>query len=1234
MSNGTSQQAPLADAAVRDTALTNFDVPILVQAGAGTGKTAILAGRIIAWSLGPGWQRYAKALGQGAADDAVAGHVLSRIVAITFTEKAAAEMAERIGLWLRQLASGQPVGPLPVAVADPTDAAVRQRARALAGALDRLHVQTIHSWCASVLRQFAAVAGLDPAFVIDADGSLLDRAVRRAGPQAVRAAFAAHPAEVQVLLEADQTPDRWIEAAGALVAEDLDGRDVSQAWPAADLDARLAQFRQDVEALWVRVQGVRSSMDRTLAEQLHNLARRAGASNWQGWFRAAPSPVISEGQRAQLSKWRRRRFGSKAFEAALGANGIALAVRVAQAASDWVQQGETLARFDPRLIDAVRAVLPDVVDRVRAELERQGALTFGALIRRAVRLLAQGAVVRALRQRIDLLLVDEFQDTDALQCCIVEALALDPARPGPRPSLFVVGDPKQSIYGWRSADMAAWNDFVEKMGQAGGEVGSLVVNFRSYQEILDAVEHFLQPVMDVARCESAVLSPPFEGLTAFRGAAAAGHSSERIVEVWLSSLGTQRRRSTAKRSSPVSQYVVPIGQAREREAEAVARDIARLHDEKGVAWDKFGILMRATTSLDVYLEALRRHGIPYVVRGERSYYQRREVRDAVALLAAVLDPDDLLSTFAWLRSPAVGVPDRVWAALWQGGLAELLPRLGLGTAANFRTVDAIIAGAAEAVGNDPALGGLTGWGEALRRALRVLAGLRQSARTDPVDVFIEKMRRATAQEAIEAARYLGMHRVARLRRIYDLALDTLMNAEGGVRGALRELRRRLDDEALMEAVDAGAGGYAVEVSTIHAAKGLEYDYVYVVDTASGGLDRPAEVAVRWLDAGQVEWTGLGVGSVGWVDAQRRIRDIRDGEIVRLFYVALTRARDRLVVCASVQQAAVEEALDNEIDRVRARPSSAAEIVEWGIAAPQFDAGEWEDPQGMVWWRVLDPVEQEGDADADRADAEQPSLASLPPGEAPWIREHAERLAARRATGRARMERPVLARATSAGAPQLEPEPTAAAEVPEDVGAAQSPGEGGALDAPATGPADQGAFDARAAALGTLVHAVLEHADFDAPFDDQEADLRAVAERVAPSVGLSPGDPPVGEALRIARDFFAGPLVGRLRRGASHAGPLEVIGREVPLLVEPDGDEGPTGAVVGTIDLLARNPATGEFVIVDYKTDRVATLAEAQAHAAAYRSQLAWYTRAVRRAFDTDAVRAELWFVRTGHAVPV
>jgi ATP-dependent helicase/nuclease subunit A len=659
------------DAQARRLAQREFDAPLVLEAGAGTGKTATLVARILAWLLGPGWERAEAALRAGADAnppplERVAARALSRVVAITFTEAAAAEMATRVDAALYEIERGE----LPLGVdadALPAAQARRSTAGALRGALDHLVVQTIHAYCRRLLLAHPFDAGLHPGFEVDADGQVQAEVVREVVERRMRQAYAAPGETAALTLATAGVGPRELEE--ELVA--LLGRGVEAAALAEDpleparvraecerLRAALEAFHSEfAERLWaVRRGGKAQEVARAVEGTRRCLAQPPGDS-------AALQALIAELARhwdasliERLSKWSRGDLTGSEREA-LGAEEKRLAEFSAQLAAPL----EHWTRLDVTLFAAARRVLGDLLAEVEEAMRRRGSVGFSRLLTQTAALVArQPAVARRVRLRIDQLLVDEFQDTDRCQCAIVGALALE-GPPEERPGLFIVGDPKQSIYGWRSADLAAYEDFVERVCAAGGARHVLSVNFRSVPAILDEVERVVAPVM----VREPGLQPSFQALVPSPENAAPSDAAEdrfAPVEYWI----------------PVAQEggaprATPAREATELEARSLAADLLELRAAEGVAWSEIGVLFRSRGDWDVYLGALREADIPFAVQGDRSYYRRREIIDAAALLRCVLDPNDHLALLTLLRSGAVGVPDAALLPLWS---RELPARVG------------------------------------------------------------------------------------------------------------------------------------------------------------------------------------------------------------------------------------------------------------------------------------------------------------------------------------------------------------------------------------------------------------------------------------------------------------------------------------------------------------------------------------------------------------------------------
>ncbi len=215
-----------ADAEARRAAQSVFDRAVVLEAGAGTGKTSALVARLVCWSVGPGWEGAAAELeraqpGRPEAPhpDRIAARVLEGVVAITFTEAAAAEMAGRVARAFAALGRGE-IGEGIDRAALPEDAeAWRERARSLLLAVDRLRVSTIHAFCNRLLAANPAEAGVHPSFAVDADATRADEIVRAAvGARLRREAHGPEADDLVTLAANGIGPDRIAGALAALVA--------------------------------------------------------------------------------------------------------------------------------------------------------------------------------------------------------------------------------------------------------------------------------------------------------------------------------------------------------------------------------------------------------------------------------------------------------------------------------------------------------------------------------------------------------------------------------------------------------------------------------------------------------------------------------------------------------------------------------------------------------------------------------------------------------------------------------------------------------------------------------------------------------------------------------------------------------------------------------------------------------------------------------------------------------
>lgn len=1180
------------DRAARVLAQSEFVRPVVLEAGAGTGKTATLVARIVAWSLGPGWERAhtelrAERTEVQPADEAVATRTLGGVVAITFTEAAAGEMAARVGKTLTDVANGQPPDWLHETALAAAEEQEQLRARALLACLDRLVVSTIHAYCRRLLTAHPLEVGLHPAFTVDAEERALDRVVHEVLAEAASQA-----------LGADPDPD-WIELAvaghgpaelAACVAEliragilpqALDTDPFSSTWQTrvfgelagaaralADLasdalsKARQVDLAQEVMAA-VATTAKMAPVDPLTIAHLDELCQA---------LRQIWAPKLS----ARLKKWATQGPGPSEARA-LGESAAGLPV----AATRMLDILRTMLALQPDLLTRARRVVRPLLAAAREQLRGNGQLTFTDLLRQAHRLVVHHPeIARRWRQSVRQLLVDEFQDTDRLQCELLAALALD-APADERPGLFVVGDPKQSIYGWRNADLGAYHAFVDRvLARAGGILAELCVSFRSVPPILDAVESWVGPHL----VERPGIQAAFQTLAPCeRNAESPGFSSGRWapVELWVSSgEDDDEQRPTTSRG------------ASDLEASALAADLVALHEQAGVRWTEIGILLRAGGDLDRYLAALRDAGVPFVVERDRSYYRRREILDAAALVRAVVDPGDHVALLAWLRSPAVGVPDAAWLPLWRRGFPDHVTTLTSPDAASRSALCEIVMDAARATPADvPGIERITGWEHALVTALEQLAALRESFARDPGVRFVARLRQLTLIEPTAAARFLGRFRLANLERFFRHLSAALDDGQSDAATVLRVLRQavlagREEEEARPVATVADA----VRVMTIHRAKGLDFEHVYVVQTHKAPGTGKSIPNGAWETAESWEYVLLGAPSPGWQTVLAHREAVAEAETVRTLYVAMTRARQRLVVAGRWPDAGAS-----------ARGGSHLALLAASGELPEADRQGFRDsPRGrFIWLRPAPepitrrPTPEDADTDALVRQAQQ----------------DAQRLARARQAAAQRMARPFSLAASAEAHRALD----ALLEARHDE-------EGGAAS-PAPPPG-------AATLIGAAVHWALETLPTEEPFATSlhaaRAGLATWVHRHAPPHLV---EPVIQHAQEVLAAMARSPLGARWDAIRSH-----IVGRELAVLLPP-GETEAIGFVAGQIDLVYRCPEDGRLIVVDYKTDRVDNPAEITARAAAYASQCATYARAVQAALRLDEPpHWELWFVRAGELV--
>jgi ATP-dependent exoDNAse (exonuclease V) beta subunit len=811
-SEAAGRDAPVDDD-VRRRIVTTLDRPIVVEAGAGTGKTTLLISRLL------------HALESGATE-------MSGVVAISFTEKAAAELRLRLRQALERRARV-------TELSDPS----RARLRRALHELHRARISTIHAFASTILRERPAEARVDPQFrVLDELESLQ-----------IQRAFWRRWVEAELERASDDDALKSVLVVGVQLEPDLqrlalaldNNRDVE---PMLRLPALSRDLEQQMRAVWTAVRDCREHAeafcrdpeDRGLLD-VQRLARRLDAldelalASWPAVFVQDLRVNATAGRRdswapgaAVENKARRLRIQQQLVD-------------VRQAVSDGVLRAAI--RWLQRFLLAYSQ-----------EKHRLGVLDFQDLLLQARALLHDDLTVRGeLGARIQMLCVDEFQDTDPL------STRWDDVQVGSK--LFLVGDPKQSIYRFRRADLDVYARCCDIVKRCGGEIFDVVQNFRSRPAILHWVNGVFAQLFDVERSRT---QPRAVELVASASA------SERPA-VWVVTPGA-RGDSRAGASASADVW-------RRDEARAHARLIVRALDER---WSvraggetrpleprDVAVLFARTAGVELYEDALRAAGLPFRQEGGRLFFQRQEIRDVLHALAAIDDPQDSLALVAALRSPLFGISDE---ELWMHRRAH----------GGFSYLQSYVS-------------------SPLRAALDLFCRLHAERHTLDVEGCVTRLLECTSARAVYAARPHGERCVANFETLMRQARGFTSTRAVGLREFVRTLRD-LDDDTprLAEWSPEEERSDRVRLLTVHMAKGLEFPFVALANLgARGNLQQPPLVYDRVEATAQVRLRVSDVRthlSTRGFDATARLEREREAaEERRLLYVAATRARDYLVV---------------------------------------------------------------------------------------------------------------------------------------------------------------------------------------------------------------------------------------------------------------------------------------------------------------------------------------------------
>lgn len=1170
----------------------------LVSAAAGSGKTAVLAERCARLVF-----------------DADSPCDVDQLLVLTFTRAAAAEMRARIGRAIRQRAAGD-------------DSARVQRQLRL---LDRASITTLDSFCISLVRDHFDLVGIDPAFRIldddearlmqlDAAGAVIEAAVSSDIGQAVRelilfnfngrdSSLAAEIIQLRAMARSLPDADGWLERAITLhesppgfdhpfFAELIHSIAFSQSRllsEHADLMQESAKENSDVS--------VYADTCRARYEAMQAIHSAVAERDLSALCEAAKAYFATEMKRVSGK--------ARTPEVAAFAERIKAARDAAEPAlkyfSTWTSDelADGLRNAAPR----VRLII-DLVRRFEAEYDRRkrslGAIDFVDAETLALRILG-GSVetpsdaARRLHVSFRHVLVDEFQDINPLQDTIIRLASTDAVsriEPHVRSNLFCVGDVKQSIYGFRLAEPRQFVNLATELRTAHADRGRLIdlqQNFRSRSGVIDAVNETFRRIMsaDVAQIDYDATHELIADARVF-----AGHPQPTApAELHVLSMKADESESESDEQDDgddldqieregafiAARIRALTGQTDEPPAVVAARGPDGQNVSRPAAAGDIAVLLRAQKyKAGLLAGVLRRAGIPVHAADSSGFFDSTEVLDALSLLRAIDNRRDDFALAALLRAPWIGDPADAEADLLRIRMA--FPGLPFHLAVERHAK----------AGSDSAAVRARAVFDLLDESLVVF-------RERTLEVAIRDRLERTGLRLFAAGLPDGAQRLANLETILEWAGRYASFDRPTLHGFLRFVDDLQEHSTRMPARPA-TGENAVRIMTVHASKGLEFPIVFVPDlgrrfnfhSSTIPSDRVLSFGVEAIDpARQVRWETAATHSI----KVRRKRDER-AEEMRVLYVAMTRARERLILVGSTRRHTPAQIQSGErllsITNGRLDANLGGNVLDWLVPVAR-------DVPNAISLVVHD-------AGSIRSMLETKTRTKKRPGNA--------RLKAFEPITVAPAPRPAAIERLEFSYPHADAAHSPATLAVTALAHAMAPDQLGPSPAAHAGSAE-------GQQLGDAVHALLRRIDFRS-----DRTIEAIRSRAADLVERDLIDAEI--VSKIDFDSIAWLIDGPIGERARSAGR---VFQEFALSALDDSPPTAADAVLlrGRIDLLCVDDQSAD--IIDFKTDRVDGERLA-ARIEMYSEQIRAYAAVVARLLPGRTVRGRLAFLHPRRIVEV
>lgn len=813
-------------------AILAIDCNVSVSAGAGSGKTKVLV------------ERFLHILEQDLPDYRATGKLqldAGNILAITFTRKAAGEMKERVrksieqrlskgkevnGFWHKQLES-----------------------------LNRAQISTIHGLCSRILRENPVEACLDPAFVVAEEfdsveflENCLDRYLRLKLQQqnaAISKLVVVYGISGLIRLLGDIVPS--IDDITAEIDLQKPYRDSISAEP--EFKDRICQLIRDIILNRKDLASKTSKTGKALelmAEMLEEICQAIKQS-------PADFSKLDEARSGMQARGGLKDYFDEINTLRTTLENIAVDKAALELLPCWQEFLTSFSSF------------------VREQKQELDMLNYDDLENYTVELLQSRAEVRRkYQERYHYIMVDEFQDTNDRQRQLIYLLCGDDAEKLEGQKLFVVGDPKQSIYRFRGADVSVFARVRREIEASGGKNLLLNTNYRTVDKILLAVNSAFRLLMGVDKDKDVY----YEKLANYK-------TGVEVPQMLL------------------VEYDKECGKSKfQVEAEAVAMAIEAYHEGRDyegkqllapkVPYGKMAILLRAMTHSEDLAVALKARGIPYEIVDGKGFYECQEVLDMLNLLTALANRFNSLELAGVLRSPYFGLNDETLTKLFLQKAACLWDALQGANADDFPAEQWVL----------------------VTRAAKILHALREQASLFAMPELWQGVWEQLAVDAVLSLQEHGANKLANVKKLRQLALEYSLQRNATLADWLDYVKRLRAAEARETTANLDAAD-AVQIMTIHKSKGLEFGTVFLPYLNSNTQADTSEI--KYLSC-----VGLGIKAPnpeGILQNTNILQKVKEEdkkldleERKRQLYVAMTRAEDRLIM-TGIAEGKREKTLD-------------------------------------------------------------------------------------------------------------------------------------------------------------------------------------------------------------------------------------------------------------------------------------------------------------------------------------